>query len=66
MYTPSSAVAYFVYGSEVEANILETLPTGPSSTIVSVLMTSHLLFGVVIVINPFLQELEHVFNIPSR
>ncbi|KAL4237138.1 hypothetical protein ACF0H5_005518 [Mactra antiquata] len=66
MYTPSSAAAYFVYGSEVQPNILQTLPTGPASTIVSLLMTSHLLFGGVIVINPLLQELEHTFNVPSH
>ncbi|KAL4237137.1 hypothetical protein ACF0H5_005517 [Mactra antiquata] len=66
MYTPSSAVAYFVYGSKVEPNILQTLPTGPTSTIVSLLITSHLLFGAVIVINPFLQELDHVFKVPPN
>ncbi|KAH3782639.1 hypothetical protein DPMN_160558 [Dreissena polymorpha] len=52
MYTPSSAAAYFIYGSRVEPNILNTLPKGATTTIISFLMTAHILFGIVIVVNP--------------
>lgn len=65
MYTPSSAAAYFIYGKEVEPNVLNTMPKGATTTIVSVLMTAHLLFGIVIVINPVTQEIEHMINIPD-
>jgi hypothetical protein len=65
MYMPSSAAAYALYGSEVTANILNTVPSGPASTTVSVLITAHLLFAIVIVINPVSQELEHILNIPE-
>ena len=65
MYLPSTTAAYFVYGEQVKANILNTLPGGATSTIVSVLMTAHLLFGIVIVINPVTQELEHALRVPE-
>ena len=66
MYTPSAVAGYAVYGEEVKDNILQTLPVGVTTTIVSILMTSHLLFGIVIILNPVSQEIEHWFNIPER
>ena len=65
MYSPSAVAAYFVYGIDVESNILNTLPQGATTTIVSLLMTSHLLFGIVIVVNPVAQEIEHCIDIPD-
>lgn len=66
MYLPSSVAAYFIYGKKVEANVLNAVPNGPAATIVSVLMTVHLLLGIVIVINPLSQELDHLFHIPQH
>jgi hypothetical protein len=66
MYLPSSAAGYAVYGSQVQPNVLNTIPKGVTSTLVSLLMTAHLLFGIIIVINPVSQELEHFINIPER
>lgn len=63
---PCSIATYVVYGVKIEPNILNTMPSGVSTTIVSVLMTAHLLFGIIIVINPVCQELEHAVNIPER
>ncbi|XP_060597359.1 uncharacterized protein LOC132751223 [Ruditapes philippinarum] len=66
MYLPSSAAGYAVYGSQVQPNVLNTIPKGVTSTLVSLLMTAHLLFGIIIVINPVSQELEHFINIPEH
>lgn len=63
---PCSIATYVVYGVKIQANILSTVPSGASTTIVSLLMTAHLLFAIVIVINPVAQELEHVLNVPER
>ena len=65
IYMPCSIATYLVYGVKIEANILSTVTGGPATTIVSLLMTAHLLFGIVIVINPVSQQLEHVLNIPE-
>lgn len=65
IYMPCSIATYVVYGETIEANILSSVASGPATTIVSVLMTAHLLFGIVIVINPVSQQLEHVLNIPE-
>jgi hypothetical protein len=65
IYMPCSIATYIVYGETIEANILSSVASGPATTIVSVLMTAHLLFGIVIVINPVSQQLEHVLNIPE-
>ncbi|KAH3782629.1 uncharacterized protein LOC127841078 [Dreissena polymorpha] len=66
MYTPSSSVAYFIYGSRVEPNILNTLPMSATTTIISLLMTAHILSTIVIGINPLSQEIEHVLKVPER
>ncbi|XP_064594698.1 uncharacterized protein LOC135461499 [Liolophura sinensis] len=66
MYLPVSVAGYFVYGSDVKANILLTVSHGPMLYIVQILITAHLLFGFVIVINPFCQEMEEVLNVPKK
>ena len=64
MYSLSAVAAYFVCGIDV-SNILNTLPRGATTTIVSLLMTSHLHFGIVIVVNPVAQEIKHCLDIPD-
>ena len=65
MYMPTAVAGYFIYGDAVKPNMLNTMPQGITTTIVSILMTAHVLFGIVIVINPVMQEIEHVINIPD-
>lgn len=65
MYLPTSASAYFIYGDTVKDNILLTTTDSPITYIVQTLITIHLLFGFVIVINPFCQEVESKFGVPK-
>mgnify|MGYP000255300776 CR=1 FL=1 len=64
MYSLSAVAAYFVCGIDV-SNILNTLPLGATTTIVSLLMTSHLHFDIVIFVNPVAQEIKHCIDIPD-
>ena len=66
MYLPTSAAGYFVYGKSVDDNILKTVNTSAIKYVVQILITLHLLFGFVIVINPFCQEIESKFGVPQR
>lgn len=66
MYLPVSMATYFVYGKKVKANILDTVSNGPMAIIVQIMITMHLLFGFVIVINPFCQELEKWLKVPKH
>ena len=66
MYFPVSTAGYYVYGKGVGSNVLGSVSHGPMKTIVTILITLHLLFGFIIVINPFSQEVEHVLKIDER
>ena len=66
MYFPVSTAGYAAYGNTVVSNILSSVSHGPMKTIVTILITLHLLFGFIIVINPFSQEVEHVLKIDER
>ena len=66
MYVPTTAISYVRYGDQLADNILQTLPSGAANVAVSLLMTTHLVSGVVIVLNPVTQEMEHVLAIPDR
>ena len=56
-----------MYGKQmIGSNILSSVSDGPMKTIVTILITLHLLFGFIIVINPFSQEVEHVLKIEER
>lgn len=66
MYLPTSAAGYFVYGNTVQDNILDSVDTSAIKYIVQILITLHLLFGFVIVINPFCQEIESKFGVPHH
>ncbi|XP_052089874.1 uncharacterized protein LOC127726532 [Mytilus californianus] len=66
MYLPTSTSAFFIYGNTVKDNILLTTTDGPITYIVQTLITLHLLFGFVIVINPFCQEIESKFGVPTE
>ncbi|XP_064596417.1 uncharacterized protein LOC135463023 [Liolophura sinensis] len=66
MYLPVSVAGYFVYGRDVKANILLTVSHGPMLYIVQILITAHLLFGFIIVLNPVSQEMEEVLRVPKH
>ncbi|XP_076458232.1 uncharacterized protein LOC143291966 [Babylonia areolata] len=63
IFLPVAAVGYFVYGSRVKANILQTVTPGPALQVVECLITAHLVCSFVIVINPVCQELEEIIGI---
>lgn len=74
MYLPVASSGYFIYGKELNPNILETVCQTKGDThckkgltiAVEILITLHLLMGFVIVLNPFCQEMESKFKVPSR
>ncbi|XP_013403250.1 amino acid transporter AVT1C-like isoform X1 [Lingula anatina] len=66
MYIPVSAVAYFFLGHKLDDNILRSVTPGPMLYIVEILLTLHLMMGLVLVLNPFLQELEEIFRVPNK
>ncbi len=65
LYMPLSMSGYFVYGDNVNANILQTLSEGWMRTTVEILITLHLIMAFVIALNPFTQEFEEFFNVPN-
>ncbi|XP_060063323.1 uncharacterized protein LOC132543823 [Ylistrum balloti] len=66
MYFPVSTAGYFVYGKSLDDNILNTVCTDDShihckksmTVAIQILITLHLMFGFVIVLNPFCQQVE--------
>ncbi|XP_061176317.1 LOW QUALITY PROTEIN: uncharacterized protein LOC133185231 [Saccostrea echinata] len=65
MYLPMPAIAYFVYGKNVRANILLMPNGGTLNQVVEVLITIHLLLGLLICINPFCQDVGSYARIPK-
>ncbi|KAL3882286.1 hypothetical protein ACJMK2_028648 [Sinanodonta woodiana] len=66
MYIPVSTTAYFVYGDDIQDNILHTVSKGPMYYTMTILLTLHFLFGFIILLNPVNQELEHLFKVPDE
>lgn len=66
IYMPSSIASYGIYGERVSPNVLNTVSVGPMRTIATVLMTVHLVFGIIIIVNPVCQEVEHFLNIEHK
>jgi len=55
---------YLVFASDVSDNIIEQVdPKSVYSIMSNVLLTSHLLFAVVIIQNPIAQQIEEFFNV---
>ena len=55
---------YLVFASDVSDNIIEQVdPKSVYSIMANVLLTSHLLFAVVIIQNPIAQQIEEFFNV---
>ena len=64
MYILVSVGGYLTYGSSVKSNVLKSLPLGPLTTTINVLMIVHVICAFLIVINPVNLSLEDYFGIP--
>lgn len=66
MYFPVAVTGFFVYGQDVQENILLSVKSGALLTIVEILITGHLICSYIIVINPVCQEIEEILKIERR
>lgn len=65
MYLPVSIVGFLSFQDDVKTNILMNLPSNSLGTkCVTTLVSIHLLFSFVIVLNPISQQLEEWFKLP--
>ena len=65
MYLPTATSGFFVYGSRLNPNILKNMSAGPITYTVEILLTLHLIFAFLILINPVCQELEAKVGVPK-
>ena len=71
MYLPVTVLGFVAYGKDITSNILNSVGSSQHNTsavlsdIVLVLITLHLLFSFVIVVNPVSQQLEELLSIPQ-
>ena len=67
MYLPVTVLGFVAYGKDMTSNILDSVGSNQHNTstvlsdIVLALITLHLLFSFVIVVNPVSQQLEELF-----
>lgn len=66
MYTPVAAAGFFVYGGDVNANVVNTIGDGPLKVSVTVLIALHVFFAFIIVLNPVCQDIEDLLKIPEK
>lgn len=71
MYVPIAAAGFFVIGDGVNDNILKSVSDGPLLYTVTVLITVHLMMGMIIALNPLFQDVEgfctrRICNIPLK
>lgn len=71
MYLPVTVLGFVAYGKDITSNILNSVGSNQHNTsavlsdIVLALITLHLLFSFVIVVNPVLQQFEELLSIPQ-
>ncbi|XP_033741066.1 amino acid transporter AVT1I-like [Pecten maximus] len=66
MYVPVTSIGYFVYGSDLQPNVLNNLPIGTLSYIVLVMITLHIILAFTIVLSPTIQDVELALNVPKE
>ncbi|XP_064639243.1 uncharacterized protein LOC135494864 isoform X2 [Lineus longissimus] len=69
MYLPVAVAGYVVLGSGVDDNVIASLykvANGPLLYVAQILLTLHILFEFVIVINPVLQEINGALKVPQK
>ena len=71
MYLPVTVLGFVAYGKDITSNILNSVGSNQHNTsavlsdIVLALITLHLLFSFVIVVNPVSQQFEELLSIPQ-
>lgn len=71
MYLPVTVLGFVAYGKDITSNILDSVGNNQHNTstgmldVVLALITLHLLFSFVIVVNPVSQQLEELLSIPQ-
>ena len=67
MYFLVAITSFLVYRSNVNGNILHTIPKGPLRIIAEILLLlCNVLFSTLIVLNPFSQDMEELLQVPRR
>ena len=61
---PVAVSGFIVYGSDVDGNILQSIPDGALRVTAEVLITCHVMLAFVIILNPFSQDMEELLNVP--
>ena len=61
---PVATAGFIVYGTNVDGNILQSIPDGALRVTAEVLITCHVMFAFVIILNPLSQDMEELFNVP--
>lgn len=65
MYLPLSILGFLAFGDDVNVNIIKNLPASAISKCVAALISVHLLFSFIIVVNPVSQQVEEWLNVPK-
>ncbi|KAG1692970.1 Amino acid transporter AVT1C [Nymphon striatum] len=66
VYLVLGVLSFLILSKETKPNILDTLPLNWSTKIAQVLIIIHLFVVFCVLLNPVLQDLENVFNIPFK
>jgi len=66
IFLPAGACGYYVYGAEVDPNILKSLTDGVPKTIGLALIAAHVFFAFILISNPIYQSSEELLKIPSK
>ncbi len=64
IYLPVTITGFVAYGSNVEGNVLQSLPNGALRVAAEVFILVHVMCAFVINLNPFSLDMEELFNIP--
>lgn len=64
LYLLVSCIGYFIFGNQVDANITETITSGPLCMTAQILLIIHLFCAFIVVINPSFQDLEEYLHLP--
>ena len=66
MYLPVSIVGFIAFGDDAKANIITNLSSTSGLTkCATALVTTHVLLGFIIILNPVSQQLEEWLNVPK-
>ena len=66
MYLPISIFGFIAFGDDAKANVITNLPSTSGITkCATALVTTHVLLGYIILLNPISQQLEEWLNVPK-